>query len=111
MTRHWFPGRLSELAHLQNESWVVVMRNAALVAVFAVAYLQYSLGEVPDHKPSRHGATVARRPQQPSVELGLIDAAPDDDVAGSGGALHLGEIGPVASVIVVDTTTFRPVLA
>jgi len=44
MTRHWFPGRLSELAHLQNESWVVVMRNAVLVAVFAVAYRSIRAG-------------------------------------------------------------------
>lgn len=44
LTRHWFPGRLSELAHLGTESWVVIVRNGVLIALFAVAYRSVRAG-------------------------------------------------------------------
>ena len=44
LTRHWFPGRLSELAVLDSESWVVMSRNGLLVALFVVAYLSVRSG-------------------------------------------------------------------
>ena len=37
-TRYWFPSRYSEVANLQSEGWVVLVRNALLVALFALAY-------------------------------------------------------------------------
>ncbi len=45
LTRHWFPGRLSELAALDTESWVVMTRNGLLVALFAIAYLSLRSGD------------------------------------------------------------------
>ncbi len=44
LTRHWFPGRLSELASLGGESWVVLARNSLLIALFSVAYLSVRSG-------------------------------------------------------------------
>jgi uncharacterized membrane protein len=43
-TRYWFPGRYSEVAHLQSEGWVVLGRNALLVGLFAIAYASLRQG-------------------------------------------------------------------
>jgi hypothetical protein len=44
LTRHWFPGKFSELGHLGTENWVVLARNGVLVALFVVAYLSVRAG-------------------------------------------------------------------
>jgi hypothetical protein len=43
-TRYWFPSRFSEVAHLQSEAWVVLVRNLLLVALFALAYASLRQG-------------------------------------------------------------------
>jgi hypothetical protein len=43
-TRYWFPSRFAEVAHLQSEGWVVLVRNILLVALFALAYASLRQG-------------------------------------------------------------------
>ena len=43
-TRYWFPSRFSEVAHLQSEGWVVLIRNLLLVALFSLAYASLRQG-------------------------------------------------------------------
>lgn len=43
-TRYWFPSRFSEVAHLQSEAWVVLVRNLLLVTLFALAYASLRQG-------------------------------------------------------------------